>query len=146
MSLVDRIVKAIRDVVGPGPVALHEPTFDGNEWTYLKECLDSTFVSSVGKFVDRFESDLEGFTGARHAVAVVNGTAALHMALKLLGVKADDEVLIPALTFAATANAVTYCGAVPHFVDSEFRTLGIDPQKLRDYLVTSMEQRAGHCV
>ncbi|MDK2744684.1 MAG: LegC family aminotransferase [Nitrospira sp.] len=146
MSLVDRIVKAIRDVVGPGPVALHEPTFDGNEWTYLKECLDSTFVSSVGKFVDRFESDLEGFTGARHAVAVVNGTAALHMALKLLGVKADDEVLIPALTFAATANAVTYCGAVPHFVDSEFRTLGIDPQKLRDYLVTSTEQRAGHCV
>jgi aminotransferase in exopolysaccharide biosynthesis len=146
MSLVDRIVKAIRDVVGPGPVALHEPTFDGNEWTYLKECLDSTFVSSVGKFVDRFESDLEGFTGARHAVAAVNGTAALHMALKLLGVKADDEVLIPALTFAATANAVTYCGAVPHFVDSEFRTLGIDPQKLRDYLVTSTEQRAGHCV
>ncbi|UVT16849.1 MAG: LegC family aminotransferase [Nitrospira sp.] len=146
MSLVDRIVKAICDVVGPGPVALHEPTFDGNEWKYLKECLDSTFVSSVGKFVDRFESDLEGFTGARHAVAVVNGTAALHMALKLLGVKVEDEVLIPALTFAATANAVTYCGAVPHFVDSEFRTLGIDPQKLRDYLVTSTEQRAGHCV
>ena len=145
-SLAEQVVTAIRAVVGAGPVALHEPCFSGNEWIYLKECLDSTFVSSVGKFVDRFEVELAAFTGARHAVAVVNGTAALHIALKLAGVKADDEVLIPALTFVATANAVTYCGATPHFVDSEARTLGVDAAKLRDYLANHTEQRAGQCI
>lgn len=145
-DLDSRIVAAIRSVAGPGPVPLHEPQFGGNEWVYLKECLDSTFVSSVGKFVDRFEADLVAYTGARHAVAVVNGTAALHIALKLAGVGSDDEVLTPALTFVATANAVTYCGAVPHFVDSEARTLGPDTEKLRDYLAGCSEQRAGQCV
>lgn len=145
-NLADQVLAAIRSVVGPGPVALHEPSFNGNEWLYLKECLDSTFVSSVGKYVDRFEDDLAAFTGARHAVAVVNGTAALHITLKLAGVKAGDEVLIPALTFVATSNAVTYCGATPHFVDSEARTLGVDARKLREYLVTHTEQRAGSCV
>lgn len=145
-TLAEQVVAAIRAVVGPGPVALHEPSFAGNEWLYLKECLDSNFVSSVGKFVDRFEADLAAFTGARHVVAVVNGTAALHIALKLAGVKADDEVLVPALTFVATANAVTYCGAVPHFVDSEARTLGVDAARLRDYVAHHTEQRAGQCV
>lgn len=145
-TLADQVVVAIRAVVGAGPVALHEPSFTGNEWLYLKECLDSTFVSSVGKFVDRFEVELANFTGAKHAVAVVNGTAALHIALKLAGVKTNDEVLIPALTFVATANAVTYCGAMPHFVDSEVRTLGVDATKLRDYLADYTEQRAGQCV
>ncbi|MBS4052053.1 MAG: LegC family aminotransferase [Methylomonas sp.] len=125
---------------------LHEPSFNGNEWLYLKECLDSTFVSSVGKFVDRFELELAEFTGAKHAVAVVNGTAALHIALKLAGVTAGDEVLVPALTFVATANAVAYCGAIPHFVDSEATTLGIDAAKLRDYLLSHTEQRANQCV
>ncbi len=144
--LAEQVVNAICAVVGPGPVKLHEPSFNGNEWRYLKECLDSTFVSSVGKFVDRFERDLARFTGAKHAVAVVNGTAALHIALKLAGVQADDEVLIPALTFVATANAVTYCAATPHFVDSEARTLGVDAAKLRDYLASHTEQRAGQCV
>lgn len=145
-NLVDQVVTAIRAVVGTGPVVLHEPSFSGNEWLYLKECLDSTFVSSVGKFVDRFELDLASFTGAKHAVAVVNGTAALHIALKLAGVQAGDEVLIPALTFVATANAVTYCNAMPHFVDSETHTLGVDAAKLRDYLISHTEQRASQCV
>lgn len=144
--LAEQVVVAIRTAVGARVVALHEPSFVGNEWLYLKECLDSTFVSSVGKFVDRFEVELATFTGAKYAVAVVNGTAALHIALKLAGVKADDEVLIPALTFVATANAVTYCGATPHFVDSEERTLGVDAVKLRDYLTSHTEQRAGQCV
>jgi aminotransferase in exopolysaccharide biosynthesis len=144
--LADQVVAAIRAVLGPGPAVLHEPGFTGNEWRYLKECLDSTFVSSVGKFVDRFELDLAKFTGTKHAVAVVNGTAALHITLKLVGVQANDEVLIPALTFVATANAVTYCGATPHFVDSEARTLGVDAAKLRDYLASHTEQRAGQCV
>jgi len=145
-TLSDQVIAAIRTVISTGPAVLHEPSFNGNEWLYLKECLDSTFVSSVGKFVDRFEADLASFTGATYAVAVVNGTAALHIALKLAGVKSGDEVLIPALTFVATANAVTYCGAVPHFVDSEERTLGIDAPKLRDYLQNHTEQRAGQCV
>jgi perosamine synthetase len=145
-SLDLQIVEAIRRVTGPGPVALHEPRFKGNEWSYLKECLDSTFVSSVGKFVDRFESDLAAYTGARHAVAVVNGTAALHVALKLAGVCRGDEVLLPALTFVATANAVAYCDATPHFVDSARDTLGVDPQALRAYLSTVAELRAGQCV
>ncbi len=125
---------------------MHEPSFGGSEWLYLKECLDSTFVSSVGKFVDRFESELASFTGAGHAVAVVNGTAALHIALKLAGVRTDDEVLVPALTFVATANAVSYCGATPHLVDSEESTLGMDAARLRAHLVSQTEQRVGSCV
>ena len=145
-NLADQVVTAISAVVGPGPAVLHEPSFSGNEWLNLKECLDSTFVSSVGKFVDRFELDLANFTGAKHAVAVVNGTAALHIALKLAGVKAGDEVLIPAFTFIATANAVTYCNATPHFIDSEVHTLGVDVTKLRDYLISHTEQRVSQCV
>ncbi len=133
-SLAHRIVQAIKSVIGPDPAGLHEPRFQGNERAYLMECLDSTYVSSVGAFVDRFEAGLAAYTGAAHAVATVNGTAALHAALLLAGVQADDEVLVPALTFVATANAVSYCGAWPHFVDSEARTLGIDPSALREYL------------
>jgi len=144
--LAEQVAGAIRTVIGSAPAVLHEPTFAGNEWLYLKECLDSTFVSSVGKFVDRFELDLASFTGARHAIAVVNGTAALHIALKLAGVSTGDEVLIPALTFVATANAVSYCGATPHFVDSEESTLGVDALKLREYLDCSTEQRGGYCI
>lgn len=145
-DLAGEVVCAIRSVVGAGPVALHEPSFTGNEWLYLKECLDSTFVSSVGMFVNRFEDELAKFTGAKYAIAVVNGTAALHIALKLAGVKAGDEVLVPALTFIATTNAVTYCNATPHFVDSEKDTLGVDAAKLRDYLICHTEQRSGYCI
>jgi len=141
-----QIVCAIQSVVGPGPVALHEPRFTGNEWIYLKECLDSTYVSYVGKFVDRFEADIATYTGAKYAVAVVNGTAALHIALKLAGVKQGEEVLIPTLTFVATANAVTYCGAIPHLIDSQERTLGLDPHALRDYLNTIAEIKNNTCI
>ena len=141
-----QIIDAVRTVVGPGPVALHEPQFGGNEWLYVKECLDSTYVSSVGKFVERFEAELAAYTGAKYAVAVVNGTAALHVALRLAGVGPGDEVLVPSLTFVATANAVTYCGAIPHFVDSEERTLGLDPCALRHYLRSAAEIRSGLCV
>ena len=132
--LPEQIKSAIASVVGDSPVGLHEPSFEGNEWRYLKECLDSTFVSSVGKFVDRFESDLTDFTGAKYAVAVVNGTSALHVALMLADVRRDDEVLIPSLTFIATANAVSYCGAVPHFIDSEDMSFGIAAGPLKEYL------------
>ena len=144
--LANQVTEAIRSVVGSGPIGLHEPTFSGNEWEYLKECLDSTFVSSVGKFVNQFEHDLAHYTGAKHVVATVNGTAALHIALKLAGVIQDDEVLIPAVTFVATANAVMYCNAVPHFVDSEENTLGIDVAKLRSYLLEHTKIIDGQCV
>ena len=145
-NLPQEIVQGIQSVVGTGPVTLHEPRFSGNEWVYLKECLDSTFVSSVGRFVDRFEDELAAFTGAKRAVAVVNGTAALHVSLLLAGVEAGDEVLLPALTFIGTANAVSYCKAIPHFVDSEERSLGMDAYALRGYLAASTEMRDGHCI
>jgi len=146
IPLPDKIVSAIQSVVGVGPVGLHEPNFEGNEWIYVKECIDTTFVSSIGKFVDRFENDLATYTGAKHAVAVVNGTAALHIALLLAGVQVNDEVLLPSMTFIATANAITYCGATPHFVDSEDTTLGIASSKLRNYLQVHTEQHNGQCV
>lgn len=145
-NLPQEIVSAIAAVIGTGPAALHEPRFRGNEWNYLKECLDTTFVSSVGKFVDRFEADLAAYTGATRAIAVVNGTAALHVALRLAGVEPGDEVLLPALTFIATANAVAYCSATPHFVDSEARSLGMCAAALREHLDASCEMRGGACV
>ena len=145
-DLPAQIVDAIRSVVDANSAALHEPTFTGNEWLYLKDCLDSTFVSSVGKYVDRFEYDLANFTGSKFAVAVVSGTAALHIALKLADVQVGDEVLMPALTFVATANAVSYCGATPHFVDTELSTLAVDVAKLRAYLNENTEQRSGRCI
>jgi perosamine synthetase len=116
------------------PRTLHEPLFEGHEWEYLKDCIDTGWVSSVGCYVDRIEQMLAEYTGAKHAVAVVNGTAALFIAMKIAGVEPGDEVLIPALTFVATANAVAYCGATPHFVDSDLATLGMDSAKLDHYL------------
>jgi perosamine synthetase len=145
-DLPQEVVQAIASVIGNGRASLHEPRFRGNEWIYLKECLDSTFVSSVGKFVDRFEDELAAYTGAKRAIAVVNGTAALHISLILAGVEAGDEVLLPALTFIATANAVAYCQATPHFVDSEERSLGMDAHALRDYLLSTTDMRDGHCI
>ena len=128
-----------------GNIALHEPRFAGNELKYLQECIDTGWVSSVGKFVDQFEAMLAEYTGAKYAIAAVNGTAALHICLKLAGVTQGDEVLAPALTFVATANAVTYCGAIPHFVDSEEKTLGLDPHKLESYLAEIAEVRSDVC-
>ena len=144
---IDLIIQRIRLVIhrGTAPIGLHEPLFRGNEWAYVKECLDSGWVSSVGKFVDRFEADLAAYTRARYAVAVVNGTSALHVNLMLAGVEQGDEVLVPALTFVATANAVSYCGAIPHFVDSEVQTLGLDPLKLGEYLNTNADMRQDGC-
>ena len=140
-SKLTSILAAIEKVTrgADKPVPLHEPSFAGNEWKYVKDCLDTGWVSSAGEYVDRFEAMLAEYTGAKHAVAVVNGTAALHIALKLAGVQAKDEVLVPALCFVATANAVAHCGAVPHFVDSHLDTMGIDPIALSEYLITTAE-------
>ena len=146
MSLAQEIITAIQNVIGKQSAVLHEPRFSGNEPKYVQECIDSTFVSSIGKFVTRFEAELSDYTGAKHAIAVVNGTAALHVSLLIARVKPGDEVLVPALTFVATANAVRYCGAEPHFVDCEERTLGMDPEALRTYLKDTTEQRSGVCI
>jgi perosamine synthetase len=143
----EAVINAIRTVlpVDKAVIALHEPSFKGNEWNYVKDCLDTGWVSSVGEYVNRIERDLVDYTGAAYAVAVVNGTAALHIALQLVGVKAGDEVLLPSITFIATANAVSYCGAIPNFVDSEEKTLGLDPAKLLDYLKEISELRPEGC-
>ncbi|MDH7478543.1 MAG: LegC family aminotransferase [Syntrophomonadaceae bacterium] len=126
-------------------IALHDPLFKGNEWAYVKECLDLAWVSSAGNYVELFEKKLAEYTGIKYATAVVNGTSALHISLKIAGVSTADEVLIPALTFVATANAAFYCGAVPHFIDSEERSLGIDSNKLADYLYKIAEVRDEGC-
>lgn len=144
MALADDIVSALAGVLpAQGFKALHEPWFNGNEWAYVKECIDTGWVSTAGKYVERFEAMLQEFTGAKRAVAVVNGTAALHMALLLAGVKPGDEVIMPALTFVATANATASIGAVPHFADCEERTLGLDPAKLSAHLEEIAERRGG---
>jgi len=129
------IIRAIRVATDRKSEALglHEPSFNGNEWTYVKDCLDTTMVSSVGKFVDRLETDLASYCGAAHAVATVNGTTALHLCLELVGVSEGDEVLVPTLTFVA------------HLVDSEFRTLGLDPAKLAAHLDETAELREDGC-
>ena len=132
----DKIVSLIRHAVkGCGEfVPLHAPAFEGNDSRYVQDCIASGWVSSVGQYVDRFEESLAAYAGVRRAVACVNGTAALHACLHLVGVDRDSEVIMPALTFVATANAATYCGAFPHFVDVEEETLGLDPEATDRYL------------
>lgn len=135
-ALAGEIVRRTRDVAGEsaGMIPLHAPEFSGREWELVKDCLDTGWVSSVGAYVDRFERELASLCGVGHAVAVVNGTAALHVALLVAGVKPGDEVIMPSLTFVATANAVSHAGAVPHFVDSSEETLGLDPAALLGHL------------
>jgi len=115
-------------------IPLHAPVFNGNEKKYLKDCIDSTFVSSVGKYVDRFEEMVANYTGAKKAIVIVNGTNALHLALLVAGVKPKDEVITQPLTFIATANAIAYTGAKPVFIDVDKDTMGLSPKKLQNWL------------
>lgn len=128
-----------------GAIYLHEPVFHGNEKKYLNECIDSTYVSSVGKFVDQFEEGIAEYTGAKRAVVCVNGTSALHMALMLTGVKSGDEVITQPLTFIATANSISYCGAYPVFLDVDRETLGLSPEALTEFLKTQTEVNSHGC-
>lgn len=123
-------------------IPLHAPVFMGNEKKYLNECIDSTFVSSVGKFVEQFEIEIAKYTGAKKAVACVNGTSALHLALKLMGVEAGHEVITQPLTFIATANAISYCGARPVFLDVDRDTMGLSPKSLLQFLETQTYRNA----
>lgn len=132
--MFEDVIAFIRSLYGKDFIPLHEPRFVGNEKKYVNECIDSTFVSSVGKFVDQFEKTLCEITGSKFAIATVNGTAALHIALLSAGVERDDEVLTQALTFVATANAVSYTGAHNVFLDSAIDNLGLCPDDLRLFL------------
>lgn len=134
--LADSFINALRAAL-PGvakPVGLHDPHFGGNEWTYVKECIDSGWVSYNGAFVSRFENMLVDLTQSGSCAAVSSGTVAIEMALRVIGVTTGDEVLSPSLTFVATNNAISHLGAIPHFVDSEVRSLGVDVPKLAAYL------------
>lgn len=126
-------------------VPLHAPLFIGNEKKYLNECIDTTFVSSIGKFVDRFEEKMAAYTGAKKAVVCVSGTNALHMAMMLVGVERDDEVLTQALTFIATCNAISYIGAHPVFIDVDMDTLGLSPKAVKVWLENNAELKNGVC-
>lgn len=141
-----KIIDFIHDIYGLADfVPLSVPVFIGNEKKYLNECIDTTFVSSVGKFVDRFENDMAEYTGAKKAVVCVSGTNALHMAMMLVGVERDDEVLTQALTFIATCNAISYIGAHPVFIDVDKSTMGLSPDALKDWLQKNSEIRNGQC-
>lgn len=126
-------------------VPLHVPLFIGNEKKYMNKCIDTTFVSSVGQFVDRFEEMVAEYTGAKKAVVCVSGTNALHMAMMLVGVERDDEVLTQALTFIATCNAISYIGAHPVFIDVDRDTMGLSPEAMKTWLVKNAEVKEGQC-
>lgn len=139
-----KVTDFIHDLFGAQDfVPLAVPVFIGNEKKYLNECIDTTFVSSVGKFVDRFEEDTARYTGCKRAVVCVSGTNALHMSLMLAGVERDDEVLTQALTFIATCNALSYIGAHPVFIDVDRDTMGLSPVAVREWLAKNTEQKNG---
>ena len=132
-TFAEKIVECLKEVwrdTADSKIPLHRPLFNGNEENYVSNCISSTFVSSVGTYVDEFEKGLQQYTNAKYAIATVNGTSALHICLLLAGVKPQDEVIIPSVSFIATANAVSYVGAIPHFVDSNIDSMGIDPHSL----------------
>ena len=140
-QISEDVVAFARRIFGEDFVPLHRPVFEGNERQYLVDCIDSNFVSSVGAKVSEFEQLVAEFTGSKHAIATVNGTAALHIAIELAGVKPGDEVISQALTFIATCNAISYAGAEPLFVDVDVDTMGLSPVALKRFLEENAEKR-----
>ena len=133
--MYDKVIEFIKSLYpNQDPVSLHAPVFLGKEKEYLLDCIDSTFVSYVGKYVTKFEEMTAKFTGAKYAIAIVNGTASLQIALQIAGVEHGDEVITQPLTFVATANAISHCGAKPVFVDVDLDTMGMSPEKLEHWL------------
>jgi len=145
---VNKIVTFIKNTFdNDGFIPLHEPRFMGNEKKYLNDCVDSTYVSSVGQYVDEFEEKLASYTGAKYAIATSNGTSALHVALKLLDVNENSEVLTQALSFVATVNAISYCNAKPVFIDVSKKTMGLSPKKLLKFLEKhTFMNKNGECI
>ncbi|MDB9985049.1 LegC family aminotransferase [Gammaproteobacteria bacterium] len=140
-KIIDNFIDKAKSIYPDDFIPLHRPIFIGNESKYLIECVDSNFVSSVGVKVDELEKKVAEFTGSKYAIATVNGTAALHIAIKLAGVKRDDEVITQALTFIATCNAISYTGAKPVFVDVDIDTMGLSPEALNNFLQKNAEKR-----
>lgn len=144
--MYSQVVSFIRDLYGTEEIIpLHAPTFRGNEKKYLNECIDSTYVSNIGKFVDRFEEMMEDYTGTKKAVVCVNGTNALHIAMVLVGVERGDEVITQALTFIATCNAINYIGAYPVFIDVDKDTMGLSPIAMSKWLNENAEIKGNIC-
>jgi len=145
--MFDDVIAFVRSVYGKdGIIPLHEPLFIGNEKLYLNECIDSTYVSSVGKFVNQFEEKIAEFTGSKFAIAMANGTSALHIALLLSNVNENSEVITQPLTFVATCNAIRYCGANPIFIDVDKETMGLSPDSLSDFLSENTVLRNNQCL
>ncbi len=140
--LIPSFLEHAKHIFGNQFVPLHRPVFEGNERQYLVDCIDSNFVSSVGEKVTEFEEKVAEFIGCKHAVATVNGTAALHVAIEIAGVKAGDEVITQSLTFIATCNAITYSGAKPLFIDVDIDTMGLSPLAMKSFLEDHAEKRA----
>lgn len=141
---IDEFIDFVRGKFGTNDfIPLHAPVFQGNEEKYVVDCIKSTFVSSVGKFVDQFEQEIVNYTGAKYAIATVNGTAALHVALRLVGVEHDNEVITQPLTFIATLNAISYLSAHPVFVDVDKETMGMSPESLETFLNKNTEYKSG---
>ena len=145
---MNKTIAFIKDIYNNSDfIPLHEPKFIGNEKQYLSECIDSTYVSSVGKYVDEFEKAVATYVGAKYAIATVNGTSALHISLKLTGVDENSEVLTQALSFIATANAIMYCNAQPIFIDVSKKTMGLCPKALLKFLKeNTIKDKNGNCI
>ena len=145
--MFDDVINCIRNIYGKeGIIPLHRPLFIGNEKRYLNECIDSTYVSSVGKFVDKFEEQIAEYTGANYAVATINGTSALHISLLLSDVNENDEVITQPLTFIASCNAISYCGASPIFIDVDKETMGLSPDALNNFLLKNAFLKNNQCL
>ncbi len=140
------VVNAIRSVLGKGAHQLHEPLLKGKEINFVSDTIKRNFVSTAGEYVNRFEKAIKKFSKSNHAIAVVNGTQAIFVSLKVLGVKTDDEVLVPALTFVGTVNAISYLGAHPHFIDSSWENFGVNCDKLEKYLSKSAKIIGNKCI
>ncbi len=145
-KLSKEISTIIKSVFNDSRLYLHEPIFDELEKNNLNHCIDSSFVSSIGEYVNKFEKMIAEFTNSKKAIALVNGTSALHLALKVLGIQSNDEVICPSLTFVATANAISYLNAKPHFVDINEHTLGIDPLALEKWLDEIIIEKNGKSI
>lgn len=142
----DATIDAVTRAIGPQQrVGLHEPELKGREIEYLTRCIETGWVSYLGEYVERFERELAAATGTKYCVVTVNGTVATHTAMMVAGIGRDDEVLVPSLTFVASANGIAHAGAIPHFVDSELATLGLDPDKLEAYLAEIAVVENGVC-
>jgi perosamine synthetase len=145
--MFDDFIDFVREIYGAKKlIPLHEPKFIGNEKKYLNQCIDTTFVSSVGKFVDKFEKKIAKYTGAKYAIATTNGTSALHVSLMLAGVEQDDEVIIQPLNFVASCNAISYCKAQPVFIDVDLDTMGLSPLALKSFLENNTTVKNKKCI